>query len=62
IVAPKRKKLEEAEAELKIQMEKLNKKRSELLEIRRKLELLQNQLTQKLTKKKQLEESINMTE
>ncbi|XP_038666815.1 dynein heavy chain 3, axonemal-like [Scyliorhinus canicula] len=62
IVAPKRTKLVEAEAELKIQMEKLNNKRSELLEIRRKLELLQNQLTQKLTKKKQLEESINVTE
>ncbi|GCC40126.1 hypothetical protein chiPu_0024366 [Chiloscyllium punctatum] len=62
IVAPKRRKLEEAEAELKIQMEKLNKKRSELTEIKSKLELLQNQLSQKLAEKKQLEESIKLTE
>ncbi|XP_078090943.1 dynein axonemal heavy chain 3-like [Mustelus asterias] len=59
---PKRSKLEQAEAELMIQMEKLNKKRSELTEIQTKLELLQNQLTQKLSTKRELEESITLTE
>ncbi|XP_078409866.1 dynein axonemal heavy chain 3-like [Cetorhinus maximus] len=62
IVAPKQRKLMEAEAELIIQMEKLNKKRYELKEIRTKLELLEKQLAQKLTKKKQLEESIKLTQ
>ncbi|XP_067915582.1 dynein axonemal heavy chain 3-like [Heterodontus francisci] len=62
IIAPKRQKLAEAEEELKIQMERLNKKRCELMEIRTKLELLQNQLSQKLTEKKQLEESIKLTQ
>ncbi|XP_067861511.1 dynein axonemal heavy chain 3-like [Heptranchias perlo] len=62
IVAPKRQKLAEAEEELKIQMEKLNKKRSELMEIRSKLDVLQNRLAQKLAEKKQLEESIEMTQ
>eukprot|EP00062_Callorhinchus_milii_P022724 gi/632980863/ref/XP_007907272.1/ PREDICTED: dynein heavy chain 3, axonemal-like [Callorhinchus milii] len=62
IVAPKRQKLAEAEEELKVQMVKLSIKRLELSEVRTKLELLQRQLTQKLTEKNLLEESIEMTQ
>ncbi|XP_032895202.1 dynein heavy chain 3, axonemal-like [Amblyraja radiata] len=61
IVAPKRQKLAEAEAELGIQMEKLNKKRGELIQVRSKLQVLQGQLARKVAAKQQLQHSIQMT-
>ncbi|XP_078276213.1 dynein axonemal heavy chain 3-like [Rhinoraja longicauda] len=61
IVAPKRQRLAEAEAELGIQMEKLNEKRAELTQVRSKLQILQGQLAQKLAEKQQLQHSIQMT-
>ncbi|XP_062929153.1 dynein axonemal heavy chain 3-like [Mobula hypostoma] len=61
VVAPKKQKLALAEAELAVQMEKLIKKRAELLEIGNRLQRLQNQLSRKLTEKQQLEHSIQVT-
>ncbi|KAM9311612.1 dynein axonemal heavy chain 3-like [Gastrophryne carolinensis] len=61
IVAPKRQRLEAAEADLKIHMENLKVKRKELMEVTSKLEGLQDRLSQKLMEKKVLEENICMT-
>ncbi|XP_018409373.1 PREDICTED: dynein heavy chain 3, axonemal-like [Nanorana parkeri] len=61
IVAPKRQKLEAAEADLKIHMQNLKIKREELKEVTTKLKGLQDQLSQKLAEKRVLEENINMT-
>ncbi|KAG8578265.1 hypothetical protein GDO81_010436 [Engystomops pustulosus] len=61
IVAPKRQRLEAAEADLKIHMEKLKIKRKELKEVSAKLKHLQDQLSQKLEEKRILEENINIT-
>ncbi|XP_063786085.1 dynein axonemal heavy chain 3-like [Pseudophryne corroboree] len=61
IVAPKRQRLDAAEADLKIHMEKLKIKREELKEVTAKLRILQDQLSQKLSEKRILEENINLT-
>ncbi|KAM4037486.1 dynein axonemal heavy chain 3-like [Anomaloglossus baeobatrachus] len=61
IVAPKRQRLEAAEADLKIHMDKLKIKRVELKEVTAKLKDLQDRLSQKLSEKRILEENINMT-
>ncbi|KAM8971996.1 dynein axonemal heavy chain 3-like [Pelodytes ibericus] len=61
IVAPKRERLEAAEADLRIHMEKLKIKRAELKDISAKLEVLQDQLSQKLDEKRTLEENIELT-
>ncbi|KAG9490480.1 hypothetical protein GDO78_006034 [Eleutherodactylus coqui] len=61
IVAPKRQRLEAAETDLKIHMEKLKIKRKELKEVTAKLKDLQDLLSQKLTEKQILEENINLT-
>uniref|UniRef100_H3ANA7 AAA+ ATPase domain-containing protein n=1 Tax=Latimeria chalumnae TaxID=7897 RepID=H3ANA7_LATCH len=61
IVAPKRQRLEAAEAELKAQMAQLNKKRAELKEVSAKLKVLQDQLSRKLVEKSMLEESVKTT-
>ncbi|XP_053321162.1 dynein axonemal heavy chain 3-like [Spea bombifrons] len=61
IVAPKRQRLEAAEADLRIYTEKLNIKRAELKDVSDKLEVLQNQLSQKLIEKRILEENIALT-
>ncbi|XP_072257291.1 dynein axonemal heavy chain 3-like [Pyxicephalus adspersus] len=61
IVAPKRQRLEAAEADLKIHMQNLKIKREELKEVTAKLKGLQDQLSQKLSEKRVLEENINMT-
>lgn len=61
IVAPKRQRLEAAEADLKIHMQNLKIKREELKEVTAKLKALQDQLSQKLGEKRVLEENINMT-
>ncbi|XP_073507678.1 dynein axonemal heavy chain 3-like [Phyllobates terribilis] len=61
IVAPKRQRLEAAEADLKIHMDKLKIKRLELKEVTAKLKDLQDRLSQKLSEKRILEENINMT-
>ncbi|KAE8615220.1 hypothetical protein XENTR_v10008446 [Xenopus tropicalis] len=61
IVAPKRQRLEAAEADFRIHMEKLKIKRAELKEVSDKLEVLQEQLSQKLVEKRVLEENIELT-
>uniref|UniRef100_A0A8C5PIE1 AAA+ ATPase domain-containing protein n=1 Tax=Leptobrachium leishanense TaxID=445787 RepID=A0A8C5PIE1_9ANUR len=61
IVAPKRQRLDVAEADLRIHMEKLKIKTAELKDISTKLEALQEQLSQKLVEKKILEENIQLT-
>ncbi|XP_075130611.1 dynein axonemal heavy chain 3-like [Leptodactylus fuscus] len=61
IVAPKRQRLEAAEADLRIHLEKLKIKREELKEVTAKLKDLQDRLSQKLAEKRVLEENINMT-
>ncbi|XP_043943753.1 dynein axonemal heavy chain 3-like [Protopterus annectens] len=61
IVAPKRQRLEAAEAELDIQMAKLSKKQVELHEVSTKLQHLQDQLAQKLLEKHMLEKNIEQT-
>ncbi|KAM4746905.1 dynein axonemal heavy chain 3-like [Rhinophrynus dorsalis] len=61
IVAPKRQRLEAAEADLTIHMDKLKIKRAELKEVSAKLEVLQDELSQKLAEKKTLEENIELT-
>ncbi|XP_068129764.1 dynein axonemal heavy chain 3-like [Hyperolius riggenbachi] len=61
IVAPKRERLQAAEADLKIHMKNLKIKREELREVTTKLKGLQDQLSQKLAEKRVLEENINMT-
>ena len=60
VVAPKKVKLAEAEAELNVQMEKLSCKRAELKEISDKLQDLRDNFDKKVQKKKGLEENIEM--
>lgn len=52
VVAPKRQSLEEAEGELELQMTALEKKREELKAVRRELEILNQNLLEKLAEKK----------
>ncbi|XP_032809855.2 dynein axonemal heavy chain 3-like isoform X2 [Petromyzon marinus] len=61
IVAPKRARLVEAEAELALQMEQLEVKREELREVSAKLGALQDRLALRLADKQQLEDSIQLT-
>ncbi|KAG2469298.1 DYH7 protein, partial [Polypterus senegalus] len=61
IVAPKRQRLEAAEAELKVQKEKLSVTQSELSEVSTKLFKLQQHLSQKLEEKQSLEKSMEQT-
>ncbi|WZN65433.1 heavy chain of dynein [Chloropicon roscoffensis] len=55
VVAPKKKKLAESEAEYALLNESLQKKKAELKEVQDRLESLQNKLQELLAKKKQLE-------
>ena len=52
LVAPKKKKLEEAEATLKVQMSHLDEKRSALAEVQGKLQALNDDYDMKIVKKK----------
>ncbi|XP_047106954.1 dynein axonemal heavy chain 3 [Schistocerca piceifrons] len=60
IVAPKKAKLAEAEAELAVQMDKLNEKRAQLKEVTDKLQALNDEFTAMAKKKKELEDSIEL--
>ncbi|XP_048576009.1 dynein axonemal heavy chain 3 isoform X2 [Nematostella vectensis] len=62
VVAPKKEKLAAAEAELAIQMEKLNLKRAELKEVADKLQALNDEFDAMTTKKKELEANIDLCE
>ncbi|XP_035775701.1 dynein heavy chain 3, axonemal-like [Anopheles albimanus] len=62
IVAPKKIALAEAEAELAMQMEKLNSKRAELQEILDKLQKLNDFFAEKSREKKRLEDEIDSCE
>ncbi|XP_051776026.1 dynein axonemal heavy chain 3-like isoform X1 [Erpetoichthys calabaricus] len=61
IVAPKRQRLQAAEAELKVQKEKLSVTQSELSEVSTKLFKLQQHLSQKIEEKQSLEKSMEQT-
>eukprot|EP00794_Sanderia_malayensis_P008808 gene8808-9750_t len=60
VVAPKKEKLAEAEAELKVQMDKLNAKRAELKEVTDKLDALNMELDRKTKEKAELEKNIDL--
>lgn len=60
IVAPKKARLEEAEAELAAQMETLNEKRGQLQEVADKLQALNDEFAAETKKKKELEDSIEL--
>ncbi|XP_074648811.1 dynein axonemal heavy chain 3-like [Tubulanus polymorphus] len=60
VVAPKKAKLAEAEADLSVQMEKLNLKRSQLQEVVDKLQALNDQFEAMTQKKKELEDNIEI--
>ncbi|CAI8026112.1 Dynein heavy chain 3, axonemal [Geodia barretti] len=60
VVAPKKIKLAEAEAELAVQMKKLNEKRAELKEVLDKLQALNDQFQTMQTKKENLEANIDL--
>ncbi|RZF36882.1 hypothetical protein LSTR_LSTR004570 [Laodelphax striatellus] len=60
IVAPKKAKLAEAEAELSIQMDKLNEKRAQLQEVTDKLQALNDEFAAKTKEKKELEDAIDL--
>ncbi|XP_072168572.1 dynein axonemal heavy chain 3-like [Diadema setosum] len=60
VVAPKKKKLAEAEAELAVQMEKLNTKRAQLKEVSDKLQALNDELDRMVEKKGELEANIEI--
>ncbi|XP_075210784.1 dynein heavy chain 3, axonemal [Lycorma delicatula] len=60
IVAPKKAKLAEAEAELSLQMDKLNEKRAQLQEVTDKLQALNDEFAAKTKEKKELEDSIEL--
>ncbi|KAL8585021.1 Dynein heavy chain 3, axonemal [Nucella lapillus] len=60
VVAPKKAKLAEAQAELAVQMEKLNGKRAELKLVTDKLEALNEEFTTMTQKKKDLEDNIDL--
>ncbi|XP_030747452.1 dynein heavy chain 3, axonemal isoform X2 [Sitophilus oryzae] len=58
IVAPKKAKLAEAEAELALQMDTLNEKRAQLQEVSDKLQALNDEFAAETKKKKELEDQI----
>ncbi|XP_069036813.1 dynein axonemal heavy chain 3 isoform X3 [Lepisosteus oculatus] len=58
VVAPKKERLKEAEAELSVQMEKLSIKRAELKEVEDRLQALNDQFEAMNNKKKELEDNI----
>ncbi|KAH1026251.1 hypothetical protein HUJ05_010798 [Dendroctonus ponderosae] len=58
IVAPKKARLAEAEAELALQMDTLNEKRAQLQEVSDKLQALNDELAAETKKKKELEDDI----
>ncbi|XP_041084991.1 dynein heavy chain 3, axonemal-like [Polyodon spathula] len=60
VVAPKRERLKEAEAELSIQMEKLKIKRAELKEVEDRLQALNDEFEIMNNKKKDLEDNIEL--
>ncbi|KAK6624385.1 hypothetical protein RUM44_011244 [Polyplax serrata] len=60
IVAPKKAKLEEAEAELAVQMETLNAKRAQLQEVTDKLQALNDEFAAMTKQKKELEDNIEL--
>jgi dynein heavy chain len=60
IVAPKKAKLQEAEGELRAQMDKLNEKRAQLQQISDKLQALNDEFSAMNEKKKELEDNINL--
>lgn len=60
IVAPKKARLEEAEAELAAQMDTLNAKRAQLQEVTDKLQALNDEFAAETKKKKDLEDDINL--
>nr|XP_024219193.1 dynein heavy chain 3, axonemal-like isoform X2 [Halyomorpha halys] len=62
IVAPKKARLGEAEAELALQMEKLNEKRAQLQEVTDKLQALNDEFAAKSKEKKELEDAIFICE
>ena len=60
VVAPKKIKLKEAEGELKIAMDSLEKKRAMLKEVQDKLQLLQDKLEANKKKKLDLENQVDL--
>lgn len=60
VVAPKKEKLKIAEAELEVQMKKLNAKRAELKEVTDKLQALKDELDLMIRKKEELEANIDL--
>ncbi|CAB4020579.1 dynein heavy chain 3, axonemal-like, partial [Paramuricea clavata] len=60
LVAPKKKKLEEAESALNVQMSHLDEKRSALAEVQGKLQALNDNYDMKITKKKDLQRNIKL--
>ncbi|XP_020912414.1 dynein heavy chain 3, axonemal [Exaiptasia diaphana] len=62
VVGPKKEKLASAEAELAVQMDKLNLKRAELKEVMDKLQALNDEFEAMTNKKKELEHNIDLCE
>lgn len=60
VVAPKKAKLKEAEADLKVAMGELETKRTDLRAVQKKLADLQQSFTENNTKKQQLEEDVDL--
>ncbi|CAD5122382.1 DgyrCDS10813 [Dimorphilus gyrociliatus] len=60
VVAPKKAKLDEAESELAVQMDKLNAKRAQVNEVTSKLQALNDEFEAMTQKKKDLEENIDL--
>ncbi|XP_022235913.1 dynein heavy chain 3, axonemal-like, partial [Limulus polyphemus] len=60
VVAPKKEKLAEAEAELTVQMERLDEKKRQLQEVTDKLQALNDEFAAMTKKKKDLEDSIEL--
>jgi len=60
IVGPKKEKLQQAETDYAIQMEKLNEKRAELSGVLSKLQTLRDELAEKTKEKKELEDNIDL--
>ncbi|XP_022171452.1 dynein heavy chain 3, axonemal-like isoform X1 [Myzus persicae] len=60
IVGPKKEKLQQAETDYAVQMEKLNEKRAELSGVLAKLQTLRDELAEKTKEKKELEDNIDL--
>lgn len=60
IVGPKKEKLQQAETDYAVQMEKLNEKRAELSGVLSKLQTLRDELAEKTKEKKELEDNIDL--